>query len=180
MNPEMKTFYDEKKKRESKNTRYTSINRTKDGSRLSKTIQVDRDVMVPYVPRKAKASVASTYKEHLNEHPQFVMKNMRYNSTTLGKYAVDKTQKLDKKINNHFMYHMSSEDKKVLCGQGYKQSPETRSSLDRYFERQKQKVTQSVLYSTFHMQQEDKTKQITKVFHNERMLGKRLSQYSKQ
>ena len=92
------------------------------------------------------------------------MKNMRYNSINIGKYAMDKSKKLDKKINNHFMYHMSSEDKKVLCSQGYRQS--NRSSLDKYFEKQQQKVNQSVLYSTFHAQQQVKADQISKMFRN--------------
>jgi hypothetical protein len=44
------------------------------------------------------------------------MKNRPYNSTSLGRYseAPYKIDKVDKKINNHFIFNMSSEDYKTF------------------------------------------------------------------
>lgn len=58
----------------------------------------------------------STYEEHLKQHPEIVMKNRPYNSTSLGRYseAPSKIVMVDKKINNHFIFNMSSEDYKTF------------------------------------------------------------------
>ena len=131
MNPEMKTLYDERKMGENNNKRYSS-SRTKETVPLSRTIDVNKDRDVEIRPRKDRGSNGSTYEEHLKDHPGFIMKNMRYNSVNLGR-SKDRGKKLEKKINNHFIYHMSSEDRKVLCSEGYKELKGQRSSLDQYF-----------------------------------------------
>lgn len=44
------------------------------------------------------------------------MKNRRYDSNSIGRYseAPGKVEKVDKKINNHFIFNMSSEDYKTF------------------------------------------------------------------
>ena len=66
------------------------------------------------VPRRLKVLDVSTYEEHIKQHPELLMKNMRYDSVSLSRYAPEKTEKVDSKINNHFTIHMSSEDKKMI------------------------------------------------------------------
>ena len=107
---------------------------------------------------------------------------MRYNSVSLAKQEPGKGRQLDKKIDNHFLYHMSKEDKKVLLSERYNNreiSPASKSSLDGYLEKQQERIGQSVLYSTFNAESREKNKEMGGVFQRER-IARKLQNSSRQ
>lgn len=95
----------------------------------------------------------STYEQHLKQHPEIVMKNRPYNSTSLGRYseAPYKIEKVDKKINNHFIFNMSSEDYKTFNSVEEKPAKKAaKIQIEEFLEKRKEKISQSILFNTFH------------------------------
>lgn len=97
------------------------------------------------------------------------MKNKPYNSTSLGRYseAPSKIVKVDKKINNHFIFNMSSEDYKNFKGTDEKPiSTAAKDQIEEYLHKHNKKISQSVLYNTFHQLNEERLKQVNETFKN--------------
>ena len=86
------------------------------------------------------------------------MRNMRYGSVNLAP-SPKKGNKVNKNINNHFIYNMSSEDRKVLSGLGNKQKI-GQQTLERFMSRRKAKISGSVLSSTFSDMNKEKIKEV--------------------
>ena len=73
--------------------------------------------------------------------------------------------KVDKKINNHFIFNMSSEDYKTFKTPDEKPiSKIAKEQIEEYLEKRNQKISQSVLYNTFHQLNEERLKQINETF----------------
>ena len=117
MNPEMKKQYDERKKNERSTLNATEMSKPREKSFLSRTIDVHQDRDIPIQSKTRKPSNSSTYEEHLRQHPEFAMRNMRYASVNMSP-PPKKSIKVNKNINSHFVYNMSTEDRKVISGMG--------------------------------------------------------------
>lgn len=58
--------------------------------------------------RKNKIKDASTYQEHLKEHPEVAMRNMQLCTLPSKRYSQERSDRVDNNINHHFLYHMST------------------------------------------------------------------------
>jgi hypothetical protein len=56
----------------------------------------------------AKIKDASTYQEHLKEHPEVAMRNMQLCTLPSKRYSQERSDRVDNNINHHFLYHMST------------------------------------------------------------------------
>lgn len=74
---------------------------------------------------------------------------------------------MDRKINNHFVFNMSSEDYKAFG------SPEparpSRGLLEEYLERRNARLEQSVLYNTFHQLNSGRLRQVSATIEGEKI-----------
>jgi hypothetical protein len=109
--------------------------------RLSQTIGPSRE-------GKRREGSSSTYQEYLREHPGYALRNVRFNSVTLGRYTPERSQLLGRKMDCHFRYNMSGEDRKALCVPGRSGRESNSSSIDRYMEH-KEQASGSLLQATF-------------------------------
>lgn len=148
--------------------------KSKLGSQTSRTIDAsNRPSLSPDLatlqPRRSRFHNFSTYEEHLRQHPEVAMKNRRYDSNSLGRYseAPQKIERVDRKINNHFVFNMSSEDYKTF---GSPELPKpSRALLEEYLDKRRARVEQSVLYSTFHQLNSQRLRQLNATIEGEKI-----------
>ena len=69
-------------------------------------------------------------------------------------------------MDSHFVYHLSSKDRKVL---GEKRSKSPEATFDKYVQKKHQKITDSVLYSTFSQLTHSKNRHISSLIDAEKI-----------
>jgi hypothetical protein len=76
---------------------------------------------------------------------------------------------VDRKINNHFIFNMSSEDHKTFASPTLDEKPHGRQQIDQYLAMRNEKIQQSVLYNTFHQLNCERMRQVSETFKREQL-----------